>query len=1088
MALTLESLMVELGLDAKDFESGVKHSERAIGRFADKLDELGTDRAQKEMTSLALLIGSAGESAELNAKQVAFLTEEVVRLRESGAEVPPVLQAFAAAGDEAAAEANRLKEEVEQLAAKTAIMNKAWDLAVGAMRDAGQWMQGVVGGALDSADALSNLGLQTGMSTKALQEFNYIGAGVGVTAGEIGTAMRRLQSSIAGGGDEVVTLMNKLQLSMSELRTQAPEVQFERILKAIDALPTPAERSAAAVKLLGRAGTMILPLAKDFDVLRARAHDVGAVLGDDVVRAVDDAGDAMDRLGVTTSKLKDAIGSAFVGHPVVKAVIVEVEDAVGSLAAAVARASEPWKTLGAVAGGTLLGVGFALDKVIPTVGTFGTIFSSLVDLKIISGIDGLVKGITALAVALGKVGLASGVFLLVYEGVKKLVDSIPGLRSEIDKLAERVVSPPAGGRSSLSWLFGERGGGSPFAPRPGELFGAQVQGAMAGPAGTAGLPKKPFVPEMTDDQKKQLAESWKRTMKIMGERAADAAEEAFKHGEAVNAIRKGFLEAFKGDAMTGAIVFGLTNKLPGLAKPTPESLVAGERQRRIMESGGFEAVRRQIRETGFKGAVPTEASAALSLLATQQAKVSSSTKTTTGSLQALADTMTALGPLTKGFTGKIAGVISGIGALVENLGKAGVGGGGKLGALLGKVGPWAAVATAGIGLIGGIIGLFKKKPKEEKPEKSVDEMFRDLQEMGAGGVAIAQARARGAPLTKDMKAQVDAGLSLAAQGLEQFAKAGGASADIFLATMHATLKEKGLAATIEAMKPTFDLMGEAFKAAGDEASLAMLAPFLRLSELMEVEGFRAATEQAEGLAKVIKGMSDAGYISVALFQTLGAQVQATFTQAIASGANTREALFAIAPALQELWQTSRTYGVALDENTMSMIRQAQEAGIAFKTDPMERMVEILEAIAAKMGAIVSTTRAAGDAFGYMGDEASRANDRVGGGPAGFWEGPGGDFSDVDRPVPVGAQHGFYSPSMPYGPLAQGATPMVVHPGEEVSVAPRGARGGAGRGEGGELTAIINMQFPFGEMVRVIEKAQIANKLRTLPQSVREYGY
>jgi hypothetical protein len=37
--------------------------------------------------------------------------------------------------------------------------------------------------------------------------------------------------------------------------------------------------------------------------------------------------------------------------------------------------------------------------------------------------------------------------------------------------------------------------------------------------------------------------------------------------------------------------------------------------------------------------------------------------------------------------------------------------------------------------------------------------------------------------------------------------------------------------------------------------------------------------------------------------------------------------------------------------------------------------------------------------------------------------------------------GFWNPNMPHGPLAGGGTNLVVHPGEEVSVTPRGHKGG-----------------------------------------------
>ena len=56
---------------------------------------------------------------------------------------------------------------------------------------------------------------------------------------------------------------------------------------------------------------------------------------------------------------------------------------------------------------------------------------------------------------------------------------------------------------------------------------------------------------------------------------------------------------------------------------------------------------------------------------------------------------------------------------------------------------------------------------------------------------------------------------------------------------------------------------------------------------------------------------------------------------------------AAAPLLQSLVSASQNYGIELDANTLRLVQQAQEAGVAFKTDPMERMVQVLEAIAIK---------------------------------------------------------------------------------------------------------------------------------------------
>jgi hypothetical protein len=53
--------------------------------------------------------------------------------------------------------------------------------------------------------------------------------------------------------------------------------------------------------------------------------------------------------------------------------------------------------------------------------------------------------------------------------------------------------------------------------------------------------------------------------------------------------------------------------------------------------------------------------------------------------------------------------------------------------------------------------------------------------------------------------------------------------------------------------------------------------------------------------------------------------------------------------LQNLQEAAAAYGMSLDPATQSLIDQAEAAGIAFKTEPMQQMVDVMKLVAEALG-------------------------------------------------------------------------------------------------------------------------------------------
>ena len=75
----------------------------------------------------------------------------------------------------------------------------------------------------------------------------------------------------------------------------------EAVLAAIGKVESPTQRTAIAMRLLGRSGTELIPLAGSIDDITKRAEELGLVLADDDVWAA-------KQLGESFAALQDVMG------------------------------------------------------------------------------------------------------------------------------------------------------------------------------------------------------------------------------------------------------------------------------------------------------------------------------------------------------------------------------------------------------------------------------------------------------------------------------------------------------------------------------------------------------------------------------------------------------------------------------------------------------------------------------------------------------------------------------------------------------------------------------------------------------------
>lgn len=214
--------------------------------------------------------------------------------------------------------------------------------------------------------------------------------------------------------------------------------------------------------------------------------------------------------------------------------------------------------------------------------------------------------------------------------------------------------------------------------------------------------------------------------------------------------------------------------------------------------------------------------------------------------------------------------------------------------------------------------------------------------------------------------------------LGQAEENGRALARRFFSTFQAMADEVGIREAAKAMGEPFERLKEQLSTVLSPEELEqVIGPIQRMIDLSNNPLFAGASDAVTGLKANLEGLANADLLQATDLKDYGTLAQATHQQLLAGGASTKEALQAIQPLLQSLISASEQYGVELDENTQSLVDQAEAQGLAFKTDKQQQMVDLLTVIARKLGAeIPESVNRTTTAFGQVGDAGAGAANKV----------------------------------------------------------------------------------------------------------------
>lgn len=188
-------------------------------------------------------------------------------------------------------------------------------IATGAVLGTGAAVYHVTKGFIDWADDIGDSSEALGISTQALQTWQFAAATVGVDGAKMTASIAKYSKAIMEGGKATNATLAKLGINAARIKKLSLDDQLKVTAEAFKRYKG-LDKTALAMKLFGKSGyqlTGILSKGADgFDEFRKMGEETGAVLTDEAAKAAGDTATALDKFGITMTGLRNTIAIQFV--------------------------------------------------------------------------------------------------------------------------------------------------------------------------------------------------------------------------------------------------------------------------------------------------------------------------------------------------------------------------------------------------------------------------------------------------------------------------------------------------------------------------------------------------------------------------------------------------------------------------------------------------------------------------------------------------------------------------------------------------------------------------------------------------------
>jgi hypothetical protein len=395
----------------------------------------------------------------------------------------------------------------------------------GAALAAGTAVFGLAMKASAAASSVNDVAAAIGISTRALQEYRYLGVLAGVSTDEMDKALEKLTINLGKGGTELERMLGSVGLSVEQLKAAGPDRVLETLAEAFQGETDQAKKAAIVTSLFGKSSIkMVAALSGGTEGLaemRAEAEALGYVMDDVSVKAGDEMGDAFDKMKMAAGGALNRIGAAFMPM---------VTKALDGITAFIAKN-------GAMLDGVVAGLGAVFESLGPIMAKVGPlvidalnkilpIFTKLLEAampvleQIMDAFIDIMPAVIDLAEAVGKVLVP--VFKLLGPILDLLLPLITGLINGVAKLVEwimNLIKPVldflAKGAEFISNIFGGGGKGVKGPKEPVDSVGGRSRDAKPPAASTGrGVPITPQASVI--ESRSSVEQTWSGTLDITG--------------------------------------------------------------------------------------------------------------------------------------------------------------------------------------------------------------------------------------------------------------------------------------------------------------------------------------------------------------------------------------------------------------------------------------------------------------------------------------------------------------------------------------------------------------------------------------------
>lgn len=343
----------------KSFETGAGRVETSLNKM---VDSLSGRRLVQDATLMAEAVDRIGGVSKLSTSELERMsskaTEAVAKMKALGVDVPVGLQKIAdhskltsvqldAMGSTAIRANTTITDHTNRAnSAQAAMISTAKNLAATlgltfSVSTVVAWTKEI----LSASDTLVKVSDRTGLTIEEVQRLSFVAQQSGNSLDQLTAAVGKMQVNLNDPKSQAS--LRALNVDLAALRSAGPYESLRLIAEGFGGIKDPVKQAEAAVAIFGKSGLEILPTLKaEFDKLANGVTVASAAQ----VRALDDAGDALDRFKtrVTNFSIGAAGNFAIVAEKigVFKTVLLGLAPSIGGLNPSIAELAESFTKLG----------------------------------------------------------------------------------------------------------------------------------------------------------------------------------------------------------------------------------------------------------------------------------------------------------------------------------------------------------------------------------------------------------------------------------------------------------------------------------------------------------------------------------------------------------------------------------------------------------------------------------------------------------------------------------------------------------------------------------------------------------------------